>query len=135
MTEQQFDEIFDKTIGHLKFLKDAKAKDYASQQDRLHNFKMAAQLQGTSPLAALKGMMSKQEVCILDMIYNVDSYDPEFIDRNIDDVMMYLVLLKALILERNELIEKRKAAVNGATNQAPEAFKAQDPKMHISKKV
>ena len=135
MTEEQFDEIFKSTINDLERLKNRKAEDYASPQDRLHNFKMAAQLQGTSPLAALKGMMSKQEVCILDMIYNVDSYDPEFIDRNIDDVKMYLVLLKALILERNELIEKRKAAVNGATKHVPEAFKAQDPKMHISKKV
>ena len=46
----------------------AKAAEYATDGDRLHNFKVAAAVQGISPTAALAGMMAKHTVSVYDMI-------------------------------------------------------------------
>jgi hypothetical protein len=130
MKAEKFDLIFEATLRHLEELKDRKAKDYASREDRFHNFKVAAQLQGTTPLAALKGFMSKQEVCILDMIYAVDIYDETFVNRNIDDVILYLILLKGLIKERNKALQQRNA------QQAETALSREtksEPKLNLSR--
>jgi len=133
MKAEKFDLIFEATLRHLEELKDRKAKDYASREDRFHNFKVAAQLQGTTPLAALKGFMSKQEVCILDMIYAVDIYDETFVNRNIDDVILYLILLKGLIKERNKALQQRRAQQAETALQSPDNVNKEVPKLNLSR--
>lgn len=51
-----------------------KAGEYATD-DRLHNFKVAAELEKTSPQAALAGMMAKHTVSIYDMCRSDKRFD------------------------------------------------------------
>ena len=76
-----------------------KAKEYATE-DRLHNFKIAATLQGITPIQALAGMMSKHTVSINDMCRGGE-YPLGMWDEKIGDSINYLLLLRALVEEKN----------------------------------
>lgn len=75
-----------------------KASEYASE-DRLHNFKIAAALQGKSPRQALAGMMAKHTVSIYDMLKKDEYYDITVWDEKITDHINYLLLLRGIIAE------------------------------------
>ena len=77
----------------------SKAKEYATT-DRLHNFKVAAQIQGISTSEALVGMMAKHTVSIYDMVRSGNAYSAEMWDEKITDHINYLLLLKAVIEEK-----------------------------------
>lgn len=96
---------------HLKYMQSVtvdtltnKAKEYASDGDRLHNFKVAAEVQGISTYAALAGMMAKHTVSVYDMIRE-GGYQPEAMfpmelwEEKIKDSINYLFLLWALLNE------------------------------------
>ena len=57
MTSKRFNEIIGDQLDRCEHILCVKAKEYATD-DRLHNFKVAAALQGT-PRQALAGMMAK----------------------------------------------------------------------------
>lgn len=76
-----------------------KAKEYATGGDRLHNFKVAASVQGISPKAALAGMMAKHTVSVYDMIGSGEDYPMELWEEKIKDSINYLFLLWALLHE------------------------------------
>ena len=76
-----------------------KAKEYATDEDRLHNFKAAAEIQGISPTAALAGMMAKHTVSVYDMIGSGDVYPLDLWEEKIKDSINYLFLLWALLHE------------------------------------
>lgn len=76
-----------------------KAKEYAVDGDRLHNFKVAAAVQGISPMAALAGMMAKHTVSVYDMIGAGETYPMELWEEKIKDNINYLFLLWALLQE------------------------------------
>lgn len=104
MTSKTFNE-------HLKHMQEitvntlaSKAAEYATDGDRLHNFKVAAEVQGISTYAALAGMMAKHTVSVYDMIRE-GGYQPEAMfpmelwEEKIKDSINYLFLLWALLNE------------------------------------
>ena len=76
-----------------------KAQEYATDGDRLHNFKVAADVQGISPTAALAGMMAKHTVSVYDMIGTGEVYPLELWEEKIKDSINYLFLLWAFLHE------------------------------------
>jgi transketolase N-terminal domain/subunit len=77
----------------------AKAAEYAREDDRLHNFKVAAAVQGISPTAALAGMMAKHTVSVYDMIGDGEVHPMELWEEKIKDSINYLFILWALLHE------------------------------------
>lgn len=75
-----------------------KADEYATE-DRMHNFKVAAQIQHCTPIQALGGMMAKHTVSIYDMINSGEDYPIELWTEKITDHINYLLLLNGLINE------------------------------------
>lgn len=69
MTVEEFNKILEKQIEICKDILIKKAEEYATQ-DRLHNFKIAAKVQGCSNIQALAGMMAKHTI-------NSNKIDPE----------------------------------------------------------
>lgn len=98
MNQEIFNEILNNTVGHCITTLNSKAKEYATS-DRLHNFKVAATLQGVTPTQALGGMMAKHTISIYDMIESGEEYSSTMWDEKIGDHINYLILLKALISE------------------------------------
>ena len=99
-------EVFNKHLQHMqKVTVDTlihKAKEYAKDGDRLHNFKVAAAVQGTNPKQALAGMMAKHTVSVYDMAGTGEDYPVELWEEKIKDSINYLFLLWALVQEEKE---------------------------------
>lgn len=97
-------EVFNQHLQHMQTATVdtlmAKAKEYATDGDRLHNFKVAASVQGISPNAALAGMMAKHTVSVYDMIGTGEVYSMDLWEEKIKDSINYLFLLWALLNEQ-----------------------------------
>lgn len=101
MLSDDFNNIIDARIKIIRKTLQKKGAEYASTLDRLSNFKQAAALRQTTPLDALGGMVAKQIVSIFDMILTFTPSEPNYLlwDEKITDVINYMILLDALIIE------------------------------------
>jgi len=105
MNRAEFNELTEKKLEECKRVLGLKAANYAHSaitEDRLNNFKIAADLQRTTAEAALGGMLSKHIVAIFDLIKILDR-EPLIMaewDEKITDSINYLLLLWALVNER-----------------------------------
>ena len=88
----------------IKNVLQAKAQEYASTTSRFHNFEVAARIANTTPEKALKGMMLKHEVSVMDLIEWAESSPQKLsiaiIDEKIGDNINYLILLEGLLIRR-----------------------------------
>ena len=64
MTHAEKDKIIQKTLDRCVSLLGTKAEMYATNADALHNFRVAAELQGINMKQALVGMMAKHIVSV-----------------------------------------------------------------------
>ena len=101
MTHERFEQVVNDRLTKCLTLMCAKSDEYATD-DKLHNFKVAAELQNCSPLTALAGMMAKHTVSVYDLIQDHEAFVPvskEMWDEKIGDHINYLLLLTALVQE------------------------------------
>ncbi len=101
MQASQFNEVFEGQVEACRKLLGVKASEYATG-DLLHNFKVAAELQGVTPRQALAGMMAKHTVSIYDMSTVDKPYPKAVWDEKINDHINYLILLQAIVTEERE---------------------------------
>ena len=80
----------------------AKGVEYATVEDKLHNFVVAAALENTTLAAACSGMMVKHTVSIYDMIPDALNWSPAIWDEKITDHINYLLLLKACLIQMQD---------------------------------
>jgi hypothetical protein len=104
MTNDDFTAVVEQRCELIKSVLVNKAKEYASDTDRLHNFKVAANLTSgkISPEKALMGMMRKHWVSVLDIVADTEKGKyptTEMRDEKIGDSINYLILLEALLIE------------------------------------
>ena len=105
MNTNDFNAIIREQIDRCENTLCKKAEEYATT-DRLHNFKAAAGLQDCLPTTALAGMMCKHTVSVYDMIRGLESgeeYPLDMWNEKIGDSINYLLLLSALVRERNSV--------------------------------
>lgn len=103
MKEVRFNEIINERLIKCTQLLCAKSDEYATE-DKLHNFKVAARLQGCTPIKALAGMMCKHTVSVYDLIRDNEEgkqIPKELWEEKIGDSINYLLLLTALIEEKD----------------------------------
>jgi len=104
MNQRDFNSILNNRILKTKTILQSKGAEYSSSIDRLHNFKVAAQMSSTgeSPEQALWGMLRKHLVSVLGMVNAAGSVEisPHVIDEKIGDSINYLILLESLLRER-----------------------------------
>ena len=100
MDQKQFNEIIVKQLVTCETVLCKKAIEYATE-DRLHNFKVAAAVQGNTPRQALMGMMAKHTISIYDMGISDDDFSTDMWEEKITDHINYLLLLRAIVAERS----------------------------------
>lgn len=103
MTNEEFDKVLLRALSHADTVLNSKKGEYASVEDRLHNFKRAAALQGCTPEKALLGMQAKHTVSIEDMVNDLaKGIVPKeaLIWEKIGDRINYDILLLGLLMER-----------------------------------
>jgi hypothetical protein len=104
MFNSKFQVFLAKRLTKIKKTLDKKSIQYATEFDRLHNFKRAGSMLNCSPERALIGMFSKNMISILDMIDDIEIGDGtpavDLFDEKITDAINYLILLECLMIER-----------------------------------
>ena len=108
MKTDQFNEIVTARVQSIQTVLMNKAKEYSSDTDRLHNFKVAAGLASRpeTPEQALWGMMRKHLVSVIDIIDQTavgKAPSDHMRNEKIGDSINYLILLEALLIERQAL--------------------------------
>ena len=98
MTTERFEKLLDEQLELCRSVLCSKAVEYATE-DRLHNFKVAAAVQGNDPKQALAGMMAKHTVSVYDMCASGTDYPMELWQEKCTDHLNYLLLLMALVQE------------------------------------
>ncbi len=105
-----FKQVLDARIYKIRATLSAKAGEYASTQNRYHNFDIASRIANVTPEQALYGMMLKHEVSVLDLVaWTRDAEDKitkEMVDEKVGDYINYLILLEGLLLRRIEAREE-----------------------------
>lgn len=100
MTPERFEVLINKQMDTCFDVLVRKASEYATE-DRLHNFRAAAAVEGITPRQALAGMMAKHTVSVYDMCrdghYSLDQWA-----EKITDSINYLLLLWALVVDEEE---------------------------------
>lgn len=99
-----FNLIVDATVEDTANLLKVKGGEYASDQDRLSNFKRAAELTGSDPLQIALIYMSKHfdAVCsyVRHQSIGKDLKLSEPIEGRFNDLINYCILMKAIIHEQ-----------------------------------
>lgn len=101
METKDFNVIIEKQMETCKDVLINKAKEYATE-DRLHNFKVAAELQNCTPKQALAGFMAKHTVSVYDMCRSNEVFSIPQWSEKITDHINYLLILRALVEEERQ---------------------------------
>jgi len=106
MTREEFNELVDYIVEEkVKKVMCAKSSEYARGNDKLYNFKRSAEIDGITPIEALRGMDLKHRTSISDMVRdNVDkankAYPQAIWEEKLTDHINYMILLWALLKEQ-----------------------------------
>jgi hypothetical protein len=106
MNNEQFDKIVEERCNKIKQVLSIKAKEYARNDDRLHNFVRAGVIMNMSKERALHGFLMKHFISYLDILEDIDNGkipSNEMIDEKLGDIINYFILMEASIKERNML--------------------------------
>lgn len=100
MQSEEFNDIvINQSQQSIDLLLDKNAA-YNPNEDKLHNFKVAAKLQGVSYRQALAGMMAKHTTSVYDLCRAEEiETDMDIWNEKITDSINYLLLLKAVVQE------------------------------------
>lgn len=102
MKAQEFNQVLEAQMKLCQRILGGKAQEYATDVDRLHNFKLAAALKDETQTRALAGMMVKHTVSVYDMCLSGDEYPLDIWEEKITDHINYLILLQAVVIEEAE---------------------------------
>lgn len=102
MNSTKFNEVTAERVKKCLDVLCQKSAEYSTEEDKLHNFKVAGDLQGCTQVKALGGMMCKHTVSVYDLIndYEAGKDIPISLwDEKIGDSINYLLLLNAMVRE------------------------------------
>lgn len=106
MNNTDFENIVREQLDRCESVLLDKSKEYAAESDRMHNFKVAAEIQSCTPVSALAGMMAKHTVSVYDLINDFEEgadIPKELWDEKITDHINYLLLLQGLLAEHRRV--------------------------------
>ena len=105
MNTDQFNLIVIERIEKITATLQKKAEEYATNNDRLHNFNLASCIDECSASQSLWGMAMKHLVSVIDLVNGDLENTHENANEKIGDLINYLILLEATLQEeRNEKV-------------------------------
>lgn len=105
ITQEEFDKLVNSRIEETKHLLLVKAKEYARNNDPLHNFNKTSLRNSECPAQSLHGMLSKHLTSYFDMLNDVKddiSIGNSQIKEKFGDIIVYFMLQEILFLSINE---------------------------------
>ena len=113
MNTKDFENVLKEALADIEGTLNVKAGQYQNGEDRLSNFKRAAATLQQSPQRALIGMLAKHDVCLLDMVENLEKGRLFPLSRwreVLIDSINYRILLLAMMSELFENLKKAQDA-------------------------
>ena len=111
MNQNTFNDLLEQRLESIKKTLYDKGKEYSRGFNVFHNFIQAGKKLNCSKEKALMGMMTKHLVSIDDLVNTAESDDiikEETVREKIGDTINYLILLEAMLLDREETILSNK---------------------------
>lgn len=107
MNNEEFEKVFETIVDQMRQVLLKKAGEYATDDDRLHNFRVAAAFQGCTEQQAALGFLTKHLVSISDMVSQgtFKAFPLAVWDEKIGDALNYLVLLRAIVEEESVVVK------------------------------
>lgn len=104
-THERYAQLIDETIERITTLSKLKGGEYAGDQDRLANFRRNAAALGV-PMETVWAVYAAKhwdavQQFVLDLNTGKTRERLEPIDGRVDDLLVYLILFKAILEERN----------------------------------
>lgn len=99
MQNDRFNDLIETTLDSAKRTLTRKSEGYSTEEDRLHNFRTGAALNGTTMEQVCWGMATKHIISIRDMVMSGETYDADIWDEKLGDAINYLAILKAITAE------------------------------------
>lgn len=101
MNQKDFNKLLDNRLKWVREVLSSKSDEYSSE-DKLYNFKRAGEIGKLSPIEALRGMMLKHVVSVFDLMEGKLENTSHYRQEKIGDMINYLILAEALLLEDEE---------------------------------
>lgn len=98
MNAKVFDVVLKARLARTESLLGAKADEYATDADRLHNFKRAAEVQRITAAQACLNYFMKHFISVQDMVERKAEWSLAW-EEKLGDMIAYLILLEAILQE------------------------------------
>jgi hypothetical protein len=138
--EKMLAKIKDLTFEHINSLLESKGEEYSQKVNRLENFLDGAAMDKETPEETLYGMVKKHWLSIMKFIREIPTgkrHDIlQWIEKT-DDIITYMILLKAMAIKRQEIeyaIDKKTKEQYGE-GPAEKAFKDVLKKPHTEPRI
>jgi hypothetical protein len=105
VTHEEFEAILGAQAVRIRDVLINKTAEYATD-DQLYNIRQVAALRKCSMAEAVAGMMAKHTVSIYAMIDGPDTFSEETWDEKITDHIIWLILLKAALIDEAQTVER-----------------------------
>ena len=121
--EQEFEVVVSKTLQEIQELFLVKGKEYRRNNNPYHNFERGAEMTNFTREEILQGFLRKHLISIEDM--RNDScvgfhQSPEKINEKYNDILVYFMIEKAMMLENAEIyntsLQKSKGVLKDLSN-------------------
>lgn len=129
----EFEEILDNQIKTIKDMLVGKRDEYAGDEDVLHNFRKSANLTGETLEQALAGMMVKHTCSVYDMIATGEHFPLDKWNEKITDHLNYLILLRAIVEEKQKAWNKMQANAEDDITFTVNAYSPHPPREDVAR--
>jgi hypothetical protein len=100
MNSETFNKIVEDRCEAIKKTLIQKGKEYASDDDRLYNFKRQSEMNRQTPQEAARGNWTKHLVSVMDLIEGRIEPTEYLLNEKIGDSINYLILIESLFKEK-----------------------------------
>lgn len=104
MNSEDFEKVINDIQNRISNTLVVKGKEYAvSNEDRLHNFNVGAEITKQSRERVLDGFLLKHYISYRDMLNSIDNGKLptiEYLEEKIGDMLVYLMLFEASIKDK-----------------------------------
>lgn len=115
MNSVEFAKVMQEQLDRVDAVLGKKAEEYATDDERLHNFKTAAALQNITVRQAVVNFMTKHTISICDLVQLPYNLPKDLWDEKITDHINYLILLQAALAEERQVEEKQNTDISVST--------------------
>ncbi len=103
MKDREFQEVLTQRLKKIEQTLGQKAKEYAAEGDKLHNFNVGARITGQIREKVLWGFALKHYISFMDILDDMELGklpSEAMVDEKIGDLINYLVLVEASIKDK-----------------------------------